>query len=186
MPMSIMVWNKIYRKELFDNLRFPEGYIHEDVLMTPLLLDKAIKIGCIDHLMYNYNIHLGSSSTTGMTVNFNKVVSFIEMYRRVYSYFKNSSFQEISRHTTALYFNTLLHSYYVCHQQRKTDIDWQIKKTEIIKEINENKDTIMNICPSKAFHIFFASHWLFLLLKASTIKAKRLKYKMYCILTGKN
>ena len=49
MPMSIMVWNKVYKRSLFDNLRFAEGYIHEDVQITPMLLNRANRIVAFNH-----------------------------------------------------------------------------------------------------------------------------------------
>lgn len=186
-PMSIMVWNKIYRKELFDDLRFPEGYIHEDVFMTPLLLDKAKRIGCMDHLMYNYNIHLGAASTSGMDVSLHKVESSIEMNRRVFVHFGDSPFRRIAHRTASLYFNTLLNAYYECHRHRGTSPDWRCKELELRREITTQKSLIQSVCQSsKPFKVFFVSYHLFLALKAGTIKGKRLKYRLHCMLTGKN
>ena len=47
-------WNKIYRKRLFDDVRFPVGKIFEDVCTYPLLLKKASKVFVSEKGRYNY------------------------------------------------------------------------------------------------------------------------------------
>ncbi|MGM9733501.1 MAG: glycosyltransferase family 2 protein [Prevotella sp.] len=38
-------WNKVYRKALFDNVRFPKGKVFEDAWTLPLLLEHAKVVG---------------------------------------------------------------------------------------------------------------------------------------------
>jgi len=47
-------WNKIYRRELFDNVKFPKGRIFEDVYTLPLLLLKAKKVMTTQRGFYHY------------------------------------------------------------------------------------------------------------------------------------
>jgi len=46
-------WNKLYKRELIGDLRFPPG-IYEDALYTPILLDKVSKSIYLDTALYNY------------------------------------------------------------------------------------------------------------------------------------
>lgn len=46
--------NKIYRKYLFDSIRYPKGRIFEDVYTLPLLLQKTKKIATTSHGFYHY------------------------------------------------------------------------------------------------------------------------------------
>lgn len=46
--------NKVYRKELFQNIRYPLGKIHEDEFTTYLLLWKAERIAITNQYMYYY------------------------------------------------------------------------------------------------------------------------------------
>ena len=60
---SVNPVNKLYKKELFDNLRYPAGRIAEDAFLTPLLMIRAKKV------VYNSKpkyicIHRGDSITT--------------------------------------------------------------------------------------------------------------------------
>ncbi len=47
-------WNKIYRRELFKEVRFPEGRVFEDVATLPLLLQHARRIVTTQQGLYHY------------------------------------------------------------------------------------------------------------------------------------
>ena len=50
---NISTWNKLYRRKLFENVRFPEGMVYEDVATTHRLLHNASRIALLhDHLYY--------------------------------------------------------------------------------------------------------------------------------------
>lgn len=49
-----VLWNKLYKIELFDHIRFPEGKIHEDEFVNYKLYYKANKIICTNQKMYYY------------------------------------------------------------------------------------------------------------------------------------
>lgn len=54
-------WAGVYKKELFDNVRFPEGFWYEDMVTRMLLMRKAKKIVIINDVLYHYVMH--SSNT---------------------------------------------------------------------------------------------------------------------------
>lgn len=47
-------WNKIYRRQLFEEARYPEGRVFEDVYILPSLLRKAGKVKTTSHGCYHY------------------------------------------------------------------------------------------------------------------------------------
>ena len=57
---SITVWNKIYRRTLFDEVEFPVGKVHEDELITPILVYEAGKVARIRERLYYYRQREGS------------------------------------------------------------------------------------------------------------------------------
>lgn len=61
---SCYVCNKIYRRELWNNMRFPEGRLFEDILTTPYIIEKSGKMYCSDVGMYYYCDRSGSISNT--------------------------------------------------------------------------------------------------------------------------
>ncbi len=69
-------WNKCFKKELFENCRFPIGVIFEDLLTIPELCLKANKIVCIPDTLYYYNRQ-----------NINSITAFIST-EKVYMIFQ--------------------------------------------------------------------------------------------------
>ncbi len=55
-----IVWNKFYRRKLFDHIRYPEGRVYEDVATTYKLIYEAAKIVFIDEALY-YHLYRSNS-----------------------------------------------------------------------------------------------------------------------------
>ena len=74
--IDIVTWNKLYKKELFNNIKFPEGKIYEDFATIPFLVDKANNICCTNQKLYYYVQRKGSINNNS---NFNvKIYDLIE------------------------------------------------------------------------------------------------------------
>lgn len=59
-------WNKVYRRSLFDGVRFPTGRIFEDAWTLPQLIKRASKMATCDAGIYYYcHNSLGITSTAG-------------------------------------------------------------------------------------------------------------------------
>ena len=52
--INVNSWNKLYKCELFETLRFPKGKIHEDEFLTYKLLYNSKNIAYIDEELYYY------------------------------------------------------------------------------------------------------------------------------------
>lgn len=60
--ISVSAWGKLYKREMFNVLRYPEGHIHEDLpLILPLLLN-AKNITVVNKALYHYRQQTGSLS----------------------------------------------------------------------------------------------------------------------------
>ena len=57
-------WNKIYRAELFNFIRFPEGEVFEDSFTTPMLYESADNVYYSDSGFYYYYKNEGGISNT--------------------------------------------------------------------------------------------------------------------------
>lgn len=53
-------WNKLYRSKLFDAVRYPEGYVHEDIGTTYQLVHSAEKIWTSNAALYHYCFRMDS------------------------------------------------------------------------------------------------------------------------------
>lgn len=130
---NIVVWNKIYKKELFDNIRFPKGKIHEDEFITYKILDRCSKIVDTNEVMYYYRKRPGS--ITNSNFNIKKLDSIDAIKERV-DYFDNKNYRELKLMAqNQLQF--ILRSFYL--EVYKTDIaNKQIYLNRILKDVKEN------------------------------------------------
>lgn len=55
-----VIWNKIYRTELFKDLRFPKGINYEDIAMTYRLLERCKSFSYLQECLYHYIVRMGS------------------------------------------------------------------------------------------------------------------------------
>lgn len=53
-------WNKLYRRDLFDTIRFPSGHIHEDLYTIYKIFHKADIISYSKEIKYYYRQRIGS------------------------------------------------------------------------------------------------------------------------------
>ena len=76
-------WNKIYRRELFENIRYPAGEIWEDIPTTCRLFARARKVAVFHEVLYMYMIRAGSLSK----YDFEAVsADFLKMREREYAF----------------------------------------------------------------------------------------------------
>ncbi len=54
------VWNKLYRRVLLEDIRFPDGAIYEDIRTIYRILPKANRIALIPDVLYHYMQYKGS------------------------------------------------------------------------------------------------------------------------------
>ena len=62
--LNSVVWNKLYKKRIFEKLTFPDGKIHEDEYIMHYLLDRANAIAYIKGAYYYYVQHNNSIMST--------------------------------------------------------------------------------------------------------------------------
>lgn len=64
--MNSVAWNKIYKRVLFNEIRYPEGHVFEDIATTHKLIIKAKRIYRYGKKLYYYRKRKGSISFTSM------------------------------------------------------------------------------------------------------------------------
>ena len=74
----VTAWDKLYRKSLFDSVRFPAGKLFEDTGTTYKLVDRAERIVACCEVKYYYVISSDSSSITTSGFNMSKL-DYVEM-----------------------------------------------------------------------------------------------------------
>lgn len=66
----VVAWNKLYKKEIFDTLRFPFGKQHEDEFVIHHVIAKSKKITCVEDELYFYLQREGSIMAQKFNVKF--------------------------------------------------------------------------------------------------------------------
>ncbi|MBR5089186.1 MAG: glycosyltransferase [Ruminiclostridium sp.] len=80
-------WNKLYKRYLFDTIRYPVGRLFEDIAVTHKLINYAKRIVYIDDSLYNYRIHSGSiSKTIDERTQYEELRSRLEQYTDIMEY----------------------------------------------------------------------------------------------------
>lgn len=72
--IGTVVWNKIFRKSIFQEKSFPEGEVHEEVKFFLNVLPKVRKCKIIDESLYNYRIVRQGNTNSTFNVNRIRVV----------------------------------------------------------------------------------------------------------------
>jgi glycosyltransferase involved in cell wall biosynthesis len=83
---TVMVWNKLYRRELFKGVTFPVGKIHEDELTTYKILFGANRLVISDRIMYYYLQRTTSIMGKGFNVD---SLTLIEAYFNQIQFYRN-------------------------------------------------------------------------------------------------
>ena len=81
--VDLSVWGKLYKKSLFETIRYPYGKYYEDTGTTYLLIDKAEKIAYGGHSKYQYILR--EDSLTGEHFTSRKL-DLLEMTDRMASF----------------------------------------------------------------------------------------------------
>jgi glycosyltransferase involved in cell wall biosynthesis len=120
---TVVLWNKIYKKSLFDEIRFPLGKIHEDDFTTHKLLYKAQKIVNTDAALYCYF----RSSNSVMRKQFNlKRLDALEAFKQRKTFFKQEKLTDLYDKACESY-GDLLIMYYTNVQNEIIDNDFTLK-----------------------------------------------------------
>lgn len=81
-------WDKLYKKELFDYIRYPKGKIYEDVFTTYKLFLKSNKIVSVDEPLYYYIQRDGSTLRKGFN---NKQFDQLDAIEEIKSFFSEKN-----------------------------------------------------------------------------------------------
>lgn len=102
--------NKLFRRALFNDVRFPEGRINEDVFTIHEALYHSKKVALVDCVLYAYFQRPGSIMRKGFEV---KRLDLLEAYRYRIQYYEKLGEKEIVDITRRSYCNRLCDAYWL-------------------------------------------------------------------------
>ena len=117
---SPYVWNKLFKKNLFNNIRFPQGKVYEDVFTTHKLVDLANRIVKSSQTGYYYLQR--SNSLTHNQFNLGQmglVEAHIEKYEYIKKRYPNTHLEKTCQ---KLIFTSLIHLLNKAYLDNRVDI----------------------------------------------------------------
>ena len=101
---NVVVWNKMYAKELFRNIRFPVGKIHEDEFTTYKIFYSVDRISLLSDCLYNYR--QTNESIIGKKFN-KKRLNLLDALEERMDFFKNRNEIDLYEKTLKFYIEQL-------------------------------------------------------------------------------
>ena len=110
----VVAWNKLYRKELFDEERYPIGRIHEDEFIIHRILYKCNKISYIKDDLYYYLQRQGSIMNEAFSI---KKIDVVDAMKDRMDFFRNNNEDDLLKKSEATYiaifFSIYMKFYYI-------------------------------------------------------------------------
>ena len=134
----IVAWNKLYRRELFETLRYPVGRQNEDVFVFAELFDTAKTVACIADKLYFYRQHANSIMGSPVTLR-----NLDEMwgYESCFDYFAAHGLERLLPYAQKRMFGKLTGVYYRLPKKERRSAEMKSAKKALwhcTKELYQN------------------------------------------------
>lgn len=167
---DMSAWAKIYAKELFSTIRFPEGKLSEDYFVMYKLIDLAHRVGYISAPLYNY-LQRTSSISRNKKINHD----FIEAAEMQMNYLddKYPDLKLIS-HTAFASANLTVYDFYLknrvkCPKEKREKFRKNVQDN--VKYINDNVN--ISLAKKVQFKLFMKSFLLYNIIFKAYRKLRR-------------
>lgn len=121
-------WNKFYKKNLFDDVKYIENKYYEDLGTTPILIMKSSKISYVSDYLYNYvqNNNSIMKKSNDRIFEIYDILNYIKKYAEDNNYYDNYK----DRIEIAYIFHILIGTTYRCKNHEK----YSLKMVKDIKK----------------------------------------------------
>lgn len=120
---TMCLCGKLFKKELFEGLRFPVGRINEDESLIYLLMFRAQRVGVIDDYLYYY--HFNRDSITEKRYNIHRLDCFY-MLEEKYAFYQEHGLEAFADKTANEYFSQM--AVVFTHKKSETNDYAEIRK----------------------------------------------------------
>ena len=163
---NIVVWNKMYAIELFKDIRYPVGKIHEDEYTTYKILYNLDKVAIINKFLHNYRQN--ENSIIGRSYNV-KRLDILEAFEERLRFLEENNDKELYELTLIEYLKKIKECYIMT--QKYINQSENIQHDLIKKYKNNYKKTVKNINFKEKLKLL-----LFYMLPKVYYKIKQSKY----------
>lgn len=116
---TVVLWNKLYRKQIFNNLRYPIGRYHEDTFIIHRVLAKCKKIVYSNLELYYY---VQRSDSIMSVLNYKRIDDMIAAYEDRILFFDEMDNVEALKETKKMILNEIM---YIADKQIRNH-NWEI------------------------------------------------------------
>ena len=88
----VVAWNKLYRRDLFESIRYPEGRIHEDEATTYRLFHQGRKLVFSDRALYGYYTENAGSITSVFS---RRRLQWLQAHEERITFFKENGYEKL-------------------------------------------------------------------------------------------
>lgn len=166
--LSIVAWNKLYRRHLLTGLRFAQGLNFEDVDFTPRALFRAKKVAKLNLNLHNFFFTPNSISRGSFSL---KKLDAIATRQRILAFFREEKLDKYFAFVESTYFSSLYDGWYNCRKGRK-EAAYREKEAQLLQQLKAEYKNILknpheqhNLWRHKLFHISPTVYYLFLDIK---------------------
>lgn len=133
---NVYLWNKLYHRSLFDNIKFQNGRFYEDLAMMHGLFAKAEKISYNRNVLYYYyqNPH-----GTILTLNEKKIADCIWAYEQRLKFYYHKKYETDLNHAT----HAFLYKAYELYNT--IDLDSKERTRKIKKKIRRRVHQVFSV-----------------------------------------
>jgi glycosyltransferase involved in cell wall biosynthesis len=86
-PLEYVIWNKIYKRNIWDGIHFNVGHVSEDTCLVPFFVNRAKSVYISEQGMYYYQRNRINSYTFG-EYTFDKNIDLFEAHTAIFECFK--------------------------------------------------------------------------------------------------
>lgn len=120
-------WNKLYKRRLFDTVRFAEGRLAEDYLMMYYIIKNVKKVVYLNKIHYNYRIREG-----GICSSFSHLNDTYKNIQEIYSDLVKNKDDISIQYLNVFKLKFLISTCLVCSNFHPANIDYHYYRQELI------------------------------------------------------
>lgn len=155
-----VAWNKLYHKELFDELRYPVGKINEDEFVTYKAIDQAGNLVVCDNTLYFYYQENNSSITKNK--KYFTCEDVFDAFNEREEYFKKAGYPKLEFATYRSYLDRIIHNYTFLKKNKEKKKQYFVILTKRYREKYKVRGKQL---PGIGYKVFYISPKIYLMLK---------------------
>lgn len=160
----VVAWNKLYKRELFEQIRYPQGRIHEDEATTYRLFHEGKSLAFLDSALYGYY----TENTGSITAVFSrKRLQWLQAHEERIEFFQKNGYEKLLPAAYRKLCDVCITFYYRCTENVEDGKAIQMELKEQLERYQLEGCWWIADLPSRTrlgYRIFLISPWLYGLL----------------------